>query len=231
MSFLQEVSDAFRALWLTIKQTLFGTKKQKNSWNSTIIILLVVGVGMGGLYGYRWYIARRESQAQKTFGEAIQLFEQAKQNPKQWDDVSGALEIGYKQHSGSKLAPFFLLFRADALSEQEKGAQAITVMEDGLKIMSSSNPLHPAYSVKLALMKMDSDDKLVRLAGLEELEKFAKQENEGTDMASYYLGLHFWGKGETEKAREIWKQLVQMPAGEGRSAYALLADEKLKQIS
>lgn len=231
MAFLKEVSDAFRVLWLTIKQTLFGSKKQKDSWNSTIIILLVVGVGVGGFYGYRWYIARREARAQKSFGEAMQLFEHAKQNPKQWADVAGALEIGYEQNSGSKLAPIFLFFQASALVQEGKAEQAINVMEDALKIISSRNPLRSAYSVKLALMKMDSKDQAVRSAGLQELEKCAAQENEGADAASYYLGLHYWDKGEIQKAREAWKRLTNMPEGEGRSSYALFVDEKLKQIS
>lgn len=231
MSFLKEVSDVFRALWLLMKQSVTRNKKNQESMRSIVIVLIVVGVGLSGFYGYRWYVAGREARAQKSFGEAMQLFEQALHHPKQWADVAGAMKIGYDQNSGSKLAPFFLFFRASAFVQQGKVAEAMSVMEEALKVTPSSSPLRSVYSVKLVLMKMDSDDQAVRSAGLQELTKLSTQEDLGADVAGYYLGLHYWNKGDIQKAREVWKRLAHMPEGEGRSPYALLVDEKLKQIS
>jgi hypothetical protein len=237
MAFLHDVGTAFKALWIIVKNSFKEkkvengkTKKTDRSTSAFLIVLVGVGLVYGGFWSYRWYGARREAQAQKTFADVLQLVEQAKQNPQQWADVAAACTAGYDLNSSSKLAPFFLLYRADALVAQGDVAQAMTVMQDGISKMSSSNPVRSLYAVKLGLMKIDSADQTVKAAGLQELEKLAQQDTAGADMAAYYLGLHFWQAGDVQKAKDAWKRLIGTSSQENASPYAGMVDEKIKQI-
>lgn len=237
MAFLQDVGNAFKALWMIVKDAFKEKKVQygqvkKLDRSNTVFIVILVGIGLvyGGFWGTRWYGARREATAQKTFADVLQLVEHAKQDPKQWADVVAASTVGYEQNRSSKLAPFFLLCRADALLAQGDMAQAMTVMQDGLSKMASSNPLRSLYAVKLALMKMDSADQAIKADGMKELEKIAQQDTAGADMAAYYVGLSFWQVGNVDKAKESWKILIGQSSQENASPYALLVDEKLKQV-
>lgn len=237
MAFLHDVGNAFKALWLMVKNTFTEkvqtTKARKSDRSSTVLLIILVGCGLvyGGYWSYRWFGVRREAQAQKTFADLLQLVEQAKQDPKKWADVAAACNAGYDQNSSSKLAPLFLIYRADALVAQGDNAQAMTVMQDGIAKMSSSSPLRSLYAVKLALMKIDSADQSMKAAGMQELEKLAQQDVAGADMAAYYRGLLFWQAGEVEKAKDAWKRLAGTANQENASPYAALVDEKLQQVA
>ncbi len=237
MAFLHDIGTAFKALWMIVKDTFtkkkveYGQPKKIDRSNS-VFLLILVGIGLvyGGYWGYRWFGARREATAQKTFADVLQLVEHAKQDPKQWTDVAAACAVGYEQNSSSKLAPFFLVCRADALAAQGDMAQAMTVMQEGISKMSSSNPVRSLYAVKLGLIKMDSADQAIKAAGMQELEKIAQQDTAGADMAAYYLGLRFWQAGNVQKAKDSWKSLIGKSTQENASPYSAMVDEKLKQV-
>lgn len=234
MAFLHDLGNAFKALWLIVKgwftEKVETTKARKTDRSSSVLLIILIGCGLvyGGYWGYHWFGARREAAAQKTFADVLQLVEHAKQDPKQWADVAAACAAGYEQNSSSKLAPFFLLHRADALAAQGDIAQAMTVMQDALAKMSSSSPVRALYAVKLGLMKIDSADQAVKAAGMQELAAIAQQESAGADMAAYYLGLIHWQAGDVEKAKDAWKKLIGTSTQENASPYSFLVDEKLK---
>jgi predicted negative regulator of RcsB-dependent stress response len=235
MAFLHDSGNAFKALWLMVKSAFVekveASKGRKSDRSTTIFVLILVGCGLvyGGYKGYHWFGARREAQAQKTFADLLQLVEQAQQNPKKWADVAAACAAGYEQNSSSKLAPIFLMYRADAFAAQGDTKQAITVMQDGIARMSSTYPLRSLYAVKLALMKSDATDPATRDAGLKELSQLAEQNIAGSDTAAYYLGLHFWRSGDVAKAQNAWKRLAGTSTQENASPYAAMVEEKLKQ--
>lgn len=237
MAFLHDVGTAFKALWMVVKDAFtkkkveYGQPKKIDRSNS-IFLLILVGIGLvyGGFWGYRWFGARREATAQKAFADVLQLVEHAKHGSKQWADVAAACAAGYEQNSSSKLAPFFLLCRAEAVAAQGDMAQAMTIMQEGVSKMSSSNPVHSLYAVKLGLMKMDSADQATKAAGMQELEKIAQQDTAGADMAAYYLGLQFWQAGDVQKAKDSWKSLVGKSTQENASPYSAMVEEKLTQV-
>lgn len=236
MAFLHDLGTAFKALWTIVKNTFTekaqSAKTYKSDRSSIVLLMILIGCGLvyGGYKGYQWMESRREAQAQRAFADVLALAEQAGKTTKQWADVEAACTLGYEQNRSSKLAPFFLIYRADALVAQGKIADAMTVMEDALSKMSSSNPVRALYAVKLALMKLDSADQAVKAAGMQELEEIAGQKNAGSDSAAYYVGLHFWLAGDIAKAKDAWKSLQADDNKENVSPFVAMVAEKLKSI-
>jgi len=232
---MKDVLTVFHNIWVDFKKLLVEKKHEKNSkyGNLLLIGILVAGLGYGGYSIYRWHVIGKEATAQKTFSEAMQLFEQAMGESEKWADVEGAFALGYEQNSGSKLAPLFQLFQAQALVAQGKRDIALPLMEIAIKKMPSDNPLTGYYKTKVALVKMDDKDTAVRAAGLKELESIANNDGgDAQDVALYYLGSYFLSKDEVEKARVAWQKLEKLPSKskEEKSPYSQLASEKLKQL-
>ena len=66
--------------------------------------------------------------------------------------------------------------------------------------------------MKRALMRMDGQE--ASDVGLQELDGLAHdKKNIFRDSALYYLGLFYWSRDEQEKARMIWRELIdEFPA-------------------
>ncbi|MCK5632985.1 tetratricopeptide repeat protein [bacterium] len=236
MAVMKDVLTVFHNIWKDF-YNLLREKKNNREKSSRLsqalnIVLIASFVFYGGYRGYRWYISGKEAKAQKMFSESIQLFEEAQKNKDQWNDVEGAFSLGYEQNSTSKLAPFFQLFQAQALVELDKKDEALALMIDALKVMKN-NPLLPFYQVKVALLKIDSQDATVQVAGLQELENLAYDDkNNSLDMALYYLGLYYFDKNNVEKTREAWQKLSDLKVGPNaaQSPFTSLVKEKLNQL-
>ena len=231
MSTMRDVLTVFQNIWNDFfKIAKQKAKEQKSDRFNQIllVVLIVVGLGYGGYHSYRWYIGSREAQAQKIFTESLQLYMQAKQGHGDWDDVAGAFSLGYDQNRNSKLATFFQLFQAQALLEQGKRAEAIALMEDAIKT-ATDNALIPLYKVKLAVIKLDSQDSMQQQEGLKELEQLSSTDNSGTSAALFYLGSYYWAEGKTKKAKEIWEKLPEPQKGllEIQSPFLQMVENRL----
>jgi len=233
MAVVNDVLTVMKHALKELAQTFFGAQNGKSSKVTQVVFFgaLLVGIGYGGSSLYRWRVASREAQAQKDFSEAIQLFEQAKGRPEKWEDVAGALALGYEQHHTSSLAPFFKLFQAQAMLNQKKRPEAIKLMDDAIERMSNDNVLLSSYQTKRALVKMDATDVAVQAAGLAELKAVADNANSpAQDVALFYLGMHYWHHDQLVPARDTWKKIEQLDKQGEQSPFALLVQEKLQQI-
>jgi len=146
--------------------------------------------------------------------ESMQLYMKARAGKEQWDDVEGAFSLGYEQNSRSQIAPFFKLFEADAVLEQGRKKEALAMIESGIGEIPKDNPLISLYQVKVALIYLDSEDKIVKNKGVEQLEKLAEDACAAQALALYYLGSYYWQEGQTEKAQNLWTKLPAEQEGE-----------------
>jgi len=216
MSAMRDVITVFENIW---KDFVGGVKRsfhdQKNDKSSQIflLVLLLSAVGYGGFRLYKWRIAQRESSAHTMFNESMELYRKAKNGKEQWDDVAGAFSLGYEQNGSSQIAPFFRLFEADALikdGQKEKGDQ---LMVSAIAELPKESPFAYLYTIKRALIDLDSEDEQVKVQALETLEGVSAKESPGQALALYYLGSYYWQQGDTQKARSLWEQLPKEKEG------------------
>ena len=233
MATAHDVLSAFRVVFSNIYQSL-RQYKDELSTPYVRVFILVLGlavVGRGSLWGYQWYVSNREATAQKAFAEAMQLYDNAWNNPNAWSDVVGALDMGHKQNSRSYLAPFFQFFQAQALVQQGKQSEGIALMDTTIKGFAADSFFIPLYKTKLALMKLDMDDQAVRAEGLKLLEQQANSGDSGArTMALFHLGYYYWNENNVEKAREIWQKLIALSQGKSPSPFISLVQEKMHQL-
>jgi len=218
------------------------SKSEKNSKfiKNLIIILLVGGFIYVGYYGYNFYIHRKESSAQKVFAECMQELHNAKDGKGLWSDVELAFDLGYQQNTGSRLAPYFLALKAEALQQQGKSKEAIETLSSALASMGKDDDMHGLYAVKLALLKLDSDQPGTQKEGLDMLKAQAETDGSGKTIALYYMGLYNWDQNKIEEAKNYWKQLVALDENFRKqdtskieisdSQYVKMAQEKLDQL-
>ncbi len=204
---------------MTVVDTFITTLKKNVSFffekRNQKIALLVASILLVSVlsYGaYRWYSNYREEQAQKVLAESLELFQRAAESDSsvKWSDVSRAFEAGYALYPGSSLAAYFLAFQAESVMQEGDLERAIVLMEKSLAHMPHNSPFYYLYAVKNALMEHDSQDTAVRERGNKHLEELAyDKKNPDRDMALYYLGYFAAAAHNTERARELWTQLVR----------------------
>lgn len=230
------VRDMYVALKVGISQWYRETfaESETNSKYLNYILTFVVagGVFWGGYNLYNYYICSREASAQKVLNECIAELDKAKGGMGSWYDVEVAFQMGHKQNSGSRLAPFFLAFKAEAMYNQGKVKEAIDTLNESLKSMGESSDLFGMYNAKRALMKLDAKDDALQKEGLAELEAASQKNDSGQGVALFYLGSYHWSNNEFAKAQEAWKKLVALREVKDVkvSPYVQMAKEKLEQL-
>jgi tetratricopeptide (TPR) repeat protein len=141
---------------------------------------------------------------------------------------------GYRQHSGSSLAPYFLALEVQSLIGQGKLNEAINSLDRVIGMISKNSPLYFTYAIQAARMKLDSDDESLKNNGLRDLEALAiNLKNKNRDQALYYLAHYFAMQGSVDRAQELLNQLiVAFPEGGlASSPWTVLAQEKLKEYA
>jgi hypothetical protein len=204
-------------------------------WNEhkTKISITVALIGGGVGLAFYWYtttIARQEA-AQIALAETFMEIERAHRNPEAWQDAELAAKTGYNQFSSSSLAPYFLSLQAESLIEQGKNQEALALLEEVKKSLSSSSPLYTMYALKIARIKLDAQQEDIRQQGLQELEKLAYDtKNQQRDAALYYLSL-VYEKSDMQKAQQLWHEIVAIAAKqqEVSNAWAALSQRRLDQ--
>ena len=237
---LKDMYIALKELFIHLYKEASVKEEQKSGFlKNTITVIIVCGVLFGAFYGYKFYVYRKESSAHKALNECVIEFSNVKNGSGQWRDVEVLFDSGYKNNYGSKLAPFFLVFKSEALFEQGKTKEAIETLGEALKKMSEKDDFYGAYKVKFALMKMDTQDQALKTEGLNELT--AQASAMGNTIALYYLGLYYFDKNDVENAKKYWQQLITLDE-EARKKddsglaskvtnYVNMAKDKLEQLS
>lgn len=180
----------------------------------TLIVLVIVGVGCGGFYINRYFKNSRQQEAIFAFNEAMQTYMTAlvadldlskKGEKAAWDEVELAFSTAYDQHHKSDFAPFFLIYKAQALAGEQNYAQAADLVGQALIGLSASSPFYDLYAIMQASLLIDAGD----LAGLEQLKKLASDNSSDyVTMAQYYLAQYYLSQNQADLAQPILSKLA-----------------------
>lgn len=140
-------------------------------------LLVFAGLCAAGWFGYSYYVGTKEQAAYKDLAELIDGYVKAHsldQGAQKWTDVERAFDVGAQRHSSSALYPYFLAYKAEALVQQGKLKEAAGVLDMVVSKINTQQPLYSVYALKRALVKIDSNDELLRKQGQDELAELAK---------------------------------------------------------
>ena len=211
--------------------------KEFDLWSMLLIFSIVIlGLGYGGYWGYSYYRSSIEQKAQQSFSECMHVYRNAlagwqgqdssKKNMNAWKEVEIAARLGYEHNFYSYLAPYFLMFQADALRYQGQHSQAVKILDDAMSKISYQ-PFKKLFGIKRALMLMDSQATFDN--GFDQLKELATGEkHDFQDMALFYLGSYYLSRNDSTHAREFFNKLthdfLKDQKEETRSVWALQAE-------
>lgn len=207
---------------------------------------ILVGL-FGGYFLHGYYIKRREAKAFGALYEVVESFEKTKYTTMSadpvkdkekidnaWQDTEMLLDALYKDHMGSYLAPYFLIFKSVIV--QEKGGhvdEARKILEDALVQMSKKSVLFDLFELKRIKMSFDSEDESVRKLALQDLIDFSKNNESALfEEALYTLGSYYIYQGDMVKAKEALEKLVKNADKKAllKSPWVKQAEEKLESL-
>lgn len=135
-------------------------------------LAVFVALGLAGWFGYSYYTGLQEQAAYKDLAESIDGYVKAHSldlGAQKWNDVERAFESGAQRHTGSKLYPYFLAYKAEALVQQGKLKEAAGVLDTVVSNINTQQPLYSVYALKRALIKIDTNDEILGKQGKDEL--------------------------------------------------------------
>lgn len=230
---IMTIRDVVQAWYQEIFQPRAARVRAQQHFKKIIIGIIFVIVLGGGLWWYNFYTMNREMAAQRTFEHCLQEYQSALRNDALWPQVEMEFSLGYDQYAHTRLAPYFLVFKVDALLKQNKKEEAYVLMDSVLPLLSGS-PLSVFYKTKVALMLLDMSDQDHVKKGLSLLEELAYDDaHSNSDVALYYLGSYYLAHNQIDNACRVWQKLVDQYPTTGTltsSPWASLAREKLSQI-
>ena len=206
------------------------------------IVIICGGAYWGGSELRLRYKKHTGGKTQIIVAEALEEYDKAlynyfeKENGKelavqQFEDVQIAFDIILKQYSGSSLLPYALSLKADTFAYKGDFKQALTVLESGIKKMSSSAPGYYLLKTKYALLQLDAQQEEEAVSALRKLA--FDSGNPTFDTAAFFLGYYYWSKHDKNKAREAWKQLETTESSKskkGVSPWLQVVKEKLQNV-
>lgn len=184
----------------------------------TSIILVLALLGGFVVIGYKNSISRQK--AYDSFVELKSLVDLPVKNSdesdnsssfktedEKWTKIREVAHKNFHNHGNVGMGNFFQVFEVNALLKLGKLAEATKILTSALKVMKSSK-IRDLLEVKLALMKIDSQEKELILEGLSDLDKIANAGNCASAAAYWHLGEYHWINGNTSEAKTLWNTLV-----------------------
>lgn len=213
---------------------------------------VIIGLGLlvalgGGYIINKWYVKQREEKAFEALFEVVHSFTQTQQTTSNldvvkdrdkivqaWQDTSLLADALYKEHSGSNLAPFFLVFQSEiALQRDHDIDAAIKLLDDALPRISQSSELGALFHMKRIKMGFDSQDEKEQEKSFKDLLAVSQDATSCMQQeALYVLGLYYTSQGQFAKGQETWQELVKNADETAllKSPWVALAQEKLGNI-
>ena len=237
MAIVDELKAVYYLLVRSVKDFLGGESNAINRYLKEICIGLgVILLGLGGYFGYRWYVTYREQGAHHALADYLhdyQLVSQA-DTPAELQRVESLFSLGYTRHKNSSIAPLFLALRSDAQLKEGNDAAALDGLQQAISALPSDSPVVPLFKLKRALILLDSPDDTMQKNGLQELVVLARdKENQYNDMALFYLGRYYWAIDNVADAKKAWQELVDSGWSSHQvypSPWIQEASDRLKQI-
>lgn len=177
-----------------------------------IYLLSALLIGSGSWFGYKYYRRTVERKSFAQFAESLDDYYKlaaTSTTASAWQDAQAGLEARAKAHKGSALAPYFVALQADALLKQGNRDAALAAYNTVIAQLPKDSPLLPLYTIKHALIQIDSSDEATRVAGIKALEAIAADKNSPVqDMALYNLGYAAWVANDITNAENNFKKVI-----------------------
>ncbi|MCB9493508.1 MAG: hypothetical protein H6679_04515 [Epsilonproteobacteria bacterium] len=219
-------------------------------WKKVLLAAAVVAVVVAGYFGYQWYFARMQQKAHYDLMQVVKVFEGRISRKKsaddnsdipvfassdeKWQEVERVCDRAFEQNKGSGLAGIFLTYKADALQRLDKPEKAIEALSQAIELIKSQE-LKDFYSIKNALVKIDSGNERFKQEGVQTLVQAAQTPHHyAHEQALYHVGYYFWTEKDFAQAKNYWQELLVKYSGKDsplQSGYADLVKPKLKLIS
>lgn len=203
----------------------------------SLITSAVLGaILLGGYYYFRVYRVEQDARAHATLTEVLAEVSRASGKPEVWQDVEMAARTGYRSHSNSALAPYFLAIEADALVQQGKVDEGREQLASVVGTLPAQAPLTQLFALKLARMQVSSPDQEIHSKGIAGLQALAKDTRSVVhDEALYRLGKVLAHENQTQEARQAFEQLIttykETKDAAGQSVWASLAQEQIDRLA
>lgn len=181
----------------------------EDNYKSFIITGCCVVIAGIGFYFFASHRNKKQEQAQLAYAETLYEVKKSEKNAEQWSQAQLAAQTGYHIYGTSCFAPYFLAVESQVFAHQGNAKQALEKTTQALKKMGKSSPVYTIFAIRQARMKLDSDDAAVQKEGFNELQTLAlDKKNKQRDEALYYLGNYYSMQGDTQQAKEVWKELT-----------------------
>lgn len=227
--------------------------KVKENQNQILVTLFAVIFTVGGVFGYLYYQKHREQSAYHALSEALEYFDapikkadsdmpeddlsfldrkEFASDTEKWGKVASVCESAYSSHRSAGIAPMFLVYQSEAMLKLNKLSEAIKLLRTAIARMKN-DAVKEYYSVKLALLQIDSEDTAVLTQGVELLKSVAlKESSVAHDLALYHLGLYYWHEKNFVEASNYWNQLILAygKLEKNQSPWVAVAKTKLRLI-
>src|SRR3990167_3882958 len=203
-----------------VKSFIGSTKTYVNQSRYTqvgTVVFVFLLLSVGGYFGLSWRRASRQQEAQKAFIDSFGSYGKARSlefrldvqphKEELWDQVDMDFQAAYDQNKSSSLAPYFAMFRAQALIEKGDIEAGLELMRSVQKDFGSDSPFNSLYKVTAALVQLDN----VKTAteGLAALKTLSEDKtNQFADMALYYLGEYYSSQGDLQQAQTVWDKII-----------------------
>lgn len=222
----------------------FPTKTNSQSWYSTVYnsqitsyasyIGIALLAGVAAWYGYKRFDTSREAVAQEAYVRAQELYTTTVNSPTpDFQRLNAVLQDTYHDYKNRSVAPYLLNLQADSALQQNDLEKALNSMAQALYDLSAHSPLYSLYTVKYALMLIDTQNQEKVAQGLSMLEQVANNKQlHNWDQAAYYRGLYYRTQGDMMTAVAAWDDLINMPTDiqNGTSSWAALVQATLQKI-
>lgn len=179
-----------------------------------VIVCVVVVVGLGSFFGYRWYVMSREQQVQLMVAESFQDYYRVIQsdNRDELARLESLLGARYREHGYRMMGLLFLVLQTDVQLKQEKYQEALETLGKVADALPKTSSLSWLVKTKRALVQLDMQDEVLNQIGLQELDQLAHDKNNTyRDMALFYLGRYYWAHDKVDIAKKVWQELVDDP--------------------
>lgn len=227
------------SLFAELQDVFYGIEKKYVTFAGYIVLAALL---VGGSYvGYTTWKTSHNEKAQVALMESMNDLNMAMramgnaQVPELevqqlFKSVKTDMELGYSKYKWSSIAPFFLVYQAQAMTHMGEKEEAYALMKKAVGLFSSSSPYHMMYSIQVALRAIDLGK---TEEGLAQLTTLAASKHGMADMANYYLAHYFLEHDNKAKGKELLQGIVERAkksADNGLMPFQQLAAQQLEAI-
>lgn len=215
---------------IDIFQQLISIYNRYRTLVTVVTTGILICIGLGIYLYFSW--SQKKQAAYQALSETLIEHDRAYTSPDLWSDVEFGGRTGYRQFTGSVVAPYFIFLQAEALIQIGKLAEALEAMKQGIEKLPKKSPLYDYFALKVARLKMSMADQSMQNEGLQEIETIARDEQVlARDKALYILAEYYEQQGDVQKSIDTWQRLADIEQKGMVSPWILSAREKVTKVA